>query len=380
MGKIERSEMCHIRDKCVRDQEASMRSSHDQNRREFLKQASSLPWMVSLVSLDGVSVTGTSEFVGNSNEPALAGDQYVDFALGQLSKASDRMKSITAAAEAAADRIVLRNGGLIGAGDGAFTAEFAWAAGGIAFTKQWKPDKEVVASSQREDSSKPFYRTAEYEESMYARTVNSNDVVVLGFENEREEDAHLLPYVNQLLGNKALVILFSSEETARNVRASYGTRDDLITITQDVPNGGIIQINGWPDKICAGRGFVQRLNLWTFQAELIGAFLRRGKMPGMLLSVTYESPQIFNIPLISSYRFIPAFDVDPVGKGFFGQKFLDTLRPILGSIVPNQRPKFRQGAEWLGAAIRNHHKAFALLIHGVDPVGLPGDPGIFTSI
>jgi uncharacterized phosphosugar-binding protein len=355
--------------------------NHETNRREFLKRATTLPWVAGLASLDSASlVAESSQVESNRRDSAQAGDQYVDFALDQLSKASVRMPSITAAAEAAAERIVFRNGGLIGAGDGAFTGEFAWAAGGIAFTKQWKPDKPVAEPSQQADSSKPFYRTAEYEESMYVRDVNSNDVVVLGFENEHDEEAHLLPYINQLLGNKALVILFSSEEIARNVRASYGVRDDLLTITHDVPNGGIIQIPGWPDKICAGRGFVQRLNLWVFQAELIGAFLRRGKIPGVLLSVTYESPQIFNIPLIESYRFIPAFDVDSTSKGSFGQTFLDKLKSILGSIVPSQRAKFRQGAEWLAAAVRNHHKAFALLIHGVDPVGLPGDPGIFTCI
>jgi hypothetical protein len=359
-----------------------MASHHETTRREFLKRSTALPLAAQLLSSHrAASFNDDSSLAANDDgEHPQAGDRYVDFALGELAKASGRLPAITAAAEAAADRIVFRNGSLIGAGDGAFTFEFAWAAGGIAFTKQWKPDKEVIASTQPGDSSKPFYQTTEYEESTAAREVTSNDVILLGFENEHNEEAHLLPYVNQLLANKSLVILFASNETATKVKESYGARENLITITHDVLDGGIIQIPGWPKKVCAGRGFVQRLNLWVFQAELIGAFLRRGKIPGVLLSVTYESPQIFNLPLLNSYRFIPAFEVTPVNKGFMGQTFLEKLKEIISGIFREQKPKFRQGAEWLAEAVRNHHKAYALLIHGVDPVGLPGDPGVFTCI
>jgi uncharacterized phosphosugar-binding protein len=105
--------------------------------------------------------------------------------------------------------------------------------------------------------------------------------------------------------------------------------------------------------------------------------MRRGKMPGILLSVTYESPQIWNIPLLNTYKFIPAFDVTPVKKGELGNTYLDHLRRIVGSIVPPQRQQFRQAAEWIATAVRTKRKLFALLIHGLDPDGLPGDPGLF---
>ncbi|MCH7687408.1 MAG: hypothetical protein IH899_12130 [Planctomycetes bacterium] len=45
--------------------------------------------------------------------------------------------------------------------------------------------------------------------------------------------------------------------------------------------------------------------------------------------------------------------------------------------MPTQRAQFRKAAQWLAEAVRTKHKAFALLIHGLDPDGLPGDPGLF---
>jgi len=309
-----------------------------------------------------------------------AGDLFVDFAVDQIDRCRNGLTTITAASEAAAERIVSRHGQLLTAGDDSFTMEFVWAAGGIAFAKRWKPD---LALNLQEDPSAlntavPYYQTADYEGQMYSRDVNSNDVVLLGYENERLEQAHLEAYTNELLAANACVILFASEGIARDVQTRYGSRENLILITHNVPDGGIIDVPGWPSKICSGRSFIQRLNLWVFQTELIGAFLRRGKMPGILLSVTYESPQIHNLPLIHSYRFVPAFDVTPVKEGELGETYLNAIRQILTSIIPGQRQKFRQGAQWMAEAIENGHKVFALLIHGVNPVDLPGDPHLFT--
>ena len=40
------------------------------------------------------------------------------------------------------------------------------------------------------------------------------------------------------------------------------------------------------------------------------------------------------MPLLHSYKFIPAFDVTPVEKGVLGDTYLNHLRRIVGSIVP----------------------------------------------
>ena len=100
-------------------------------------------------------------------------------------------------------------------------------------------------------------------------------------------------------------MFFGSRKSARTLTQTLGQPANLLLITHDVPDGGIIDIPGWPDKICSGRSIANRLYLWTFEAELISAFMRLGKMPGILLSVTYESPQIWNLPLLYSYKFIP---------------------------------------------------------------------------
>jgi hypothetical protein len=157
----------------------------------------------------------------------------------------------------------------------------------------------------------------------------------------------------------------------------FGRKPNLICIPHDVPDGGIIEVSGWPEKICSGRSIANRLYLWTFEAELISAFMRRGKLPGILLSVTYESPQVWNLPLLHSYKFVPAFNVAPVKQGVFGNTYLSHLSRIVSAIVPEQRPQFRKGAQWLAEAARSKQRSFALLIHGLDPKGLPGDPGLF---
>ena len=307
-----------------------------------------------------------------------AGDHFVNFVLDEIEAVRKKLPEITQAAEVAADRIVHRNGELLSAGDHSFSLEPVWRAGGIAFARQYKPDKQAAAAAVKSANGKiPYYRTKEFVEHFTIQDAKSNDVVLLGFENEKQERLHLVSTVKQLLSDKALIVFFGSEKSARQLEKRFGPRDNILFITHNVPDGGIIKILGWSEKICSGRSIVNRLSLWAFQAELIGAFMRRGKIPGILLSVTYESPQIWNIPLLHSYKFVPAFNVTPVKKGTLGNTYLNHLSRIVGSIVPGQRRQFRKAAQWLADAVRTKHKTFALLIHGLDPDGLPGDPGLF---
>lgn len=48
------------------------------------------------------------------------------------------------------------------------------------------------------------------------------------------------------------------------------------------------------------------------------------------------------------------------------------------SIVPPQRQQFRKAAQWIADAVKAKRRVFALLIHGLNPDGLPDDPGLFT--
>jgi uncharacterized phosphosugar-binding protein len=307
-----------------------------------------------------------------------AGDHFVNFVLNEIETTRKSLPAITRAAESAAERIVRRDGELLSAGDHSFSLEPVWRAGGIAFSRQYLPDKQAAAAAVKSsDGTIPYYRTKEFVEHFTIQKAKSNDVVLLGFENEREERLHLHSTAEQLLGDGALVVFFGSETSARELQHKFAQKENLVCITHRVPDGGIIEIPGWPEKICSGRSIANRLYLWAFEAELIGAFLRQGKMPGILLSVTYESPQVWNLPLLHSYKFVPAFDVEPVEQGSLGGTYLDHLRRIVSGIVPDQRSRFRKAARWLARAVRTKRKAFALLIHGLDPDGLPGDPGLF---
>jgi len=309
-----------------------------------------------------------------------AGDHFFNFVLTEIEATRRSLPAITRAAELAADRIVDRDGELLSAGDQSFALEPVWRAGGIAFSRQYTPG-DISAGFPKIESPEdevPYYRTKQFVEHFTVKEAKSDDVVLLGFENEKQERLHRSRYIKQLLRDEALIVFFGSASSGAQIEKEFGRRNNLLFITHDVPDGGIIEIPGWPQKICSGRSIANRLYLWSFEAELISAFMRRGKMPGILLSVTYESPQVWNVPLLNSYKFIPAFDVTPVKKGVFGNTYLDHLRRIVSGILPGQRPKFRKAAQWLVEAAKTKHKSIALLIHGLAPEGLPGDPGLFT--
>lgn len=307
-----------------------------------------------------------------------AGDRFVNFVLSEIETTRKSIPLMTKAADVAAARIVKQNGELLSAGDLSFSLEPVWRAGGIAFAKRYLPDKESAKAAVKSANEEiPFYRTKEFIDHFTVETAGEKDVVLVGYENEKEEARHLIPTVKQLLADKAFIVFFGSAASAKKLEQEFGKRDNLVAFTHQVPDGGILEIAGWKEKICSGRSLANRLYLWTFQAELIGAFMRLGKIPGILLSVTYESPQVWNTPLMNEYKFIPAFHVTPVKAGVLGDTYLNRISDIVGSIVPPQREKFRKAAKWLVEAKQAKRKSYALLIHGLDPENLPGDPGLF---
>jgi len=310
----------------------------------------------------------------------LAGDQYVDFLLAEITKARKKLPGMINAAETAANHIVDRNGGLLAAGDDGFAMEQIWRSAGFGFAKRFKP--QMTESTARLESSEKgltFHQTVEFERRFFVREARPDDVALLGYESEREEQARLAEDIQRLLDSETLIVFFGSESVAKEIRRRFGKRKNLIPLTHRVRDGGLLQIPGWPDKVCSGRGLINRLYLWVFVGELIAAFLRRGKVPGVLLSATYESPQILNIPLIDSYHFIPAFNVAPIKKGVLGTKYLDHLRGIVSSLIRDQRAQFRKAAQWLAEAVRNKRKIRALTIESLRPVGLPGNPTLFEN-
>ncbi|MFO1093308.1 MAG: hypothetical protein U0992_08340 [Planctomycetaceae bacterium] len=307
-----------------------------------------------------------------------AGDRFVNFVLSEIETTRQAIPTMTRAADVAARRIVEQEGELLSAGDLSFSLEPVWRAGGIAFAKRYLPDKESAkAQLQAASEELPFYRTKEFIDDFSVESADGNDVVLLGYESETVEARELLPTCRQLLNSGAFVVFFGSQASALQLEKSLGRPENLVAITHQVPDGGVLDIAGWPEKICSGRSLANRLYLWTFQAELIAAFMRLGKIPGILLSVTYESPQVWNLPLMYDYRFIPAFHVTHVPPGVLGDAYLNGIRDIVAAIVPPQRDKFRKAAAWLAEARRAKRTSYALLIHGLDPVQLPGDPGLF---
>ena len=116
-----------------------------------------------------------------------AGDHFVNFVLQEIENTRKAIPAITRAAEFAAERIVNRNGGLLSAGDQSFALEPVWRAGGIAFSRQYAPGNQVGFSStiKSPKDKLPYYRTEEFVKHFTVQKANRDDVVLLGYENEK---------------------------------------------------------------------------------------------------------------------------------------------------------------------------------------------------
>jgi len=216
------------------------------SRHKFLKRTSFL--LLGTLLLIQSTVLRNGQQICNGAEPIeveQAGDHFVNFVLGEIETARKQLPAITRAAEAAADRIVNQNGELLSAGDQIFSLEPVWRAGGIAFSRQYKPDKQEAAAAVESANDKiPYYRTKEFVEHFTVQAAKSKDVVLLGYENEKEEQLHLASHVKQLLSDEALIVFFGSQKSAQRLEQAFGPRDNLLLITHDVPDGGILEIPG----------------------------------------------------------------------------------------------------------------------------------------
>jgi hypothetical protein len=346
-------------------------------RRDFIRQlAAGSITAAATINNEMFGSTVSSQERRKGKPLSLAGDSYYEFAIAEIERAADRLQVMADLADLAAERIVNRGGGLL-ASVPSFGIECVGRSGGIAFAKLWKPDESLRSQTGPQTNRNGVELAAENSSSSRLRI---DDVLLLGFEKMEEENAYLDAFLSQALQSRALILLFVSEESARKVQARLGAKENLRYVTHGVPDGGILQVAGCRQKICSGRSFAQSVNLWSFQSELIGAFLRKGKMPGILLSATYESPPVFNVALLESYRFVPAFEVTPITKTSLGSTYLSEAKAILGRILPGQREKFREAARWMAESIKNGCKVHAMTgyIHGgFDPAGLPV-PSLFT--
>ncbi|MFN0056723.1 MAG: hypothetical protein ACKV0T_31655 [Planctomycetales bacterium] len=141
-----------------------------------------------------------------------AGDHFVNFVLNEIELAREKLPAMAAAADLAVERIVNRDGQFLSAGDQSFSLEPVWRAGGIAFARQYLPEKQTaVKAVEAAGDEIPYYRTREFVEHFTVQQAGKNDVVLVGFENEKQEQQRLIPLVEQLLKEGALVVFFGSD-------------------------------------------------------------------------------------------------------------------------------------------------------------------------
>ena len=241
--------------------------------------------------------------------------------------------------------------------------------------------REVRSSArfERFHEELSVHQSPGFEKRFLVGDAEQNDVALLGYENVCEEEAHLTETVKQLDACKAFIVLFASKRASWPGSVGAWRRIKPCFHHSRCPGRRSNRNSRMARKGMFGPRAHQPFASLAIRGRADCRFSSTGENPWILLSATYESPQIWNLPLIGSYKFIPAFNVSPVGKGVFGQAYLKHLRDIAVSVVPDQRHTFRVAAQWLADAVRSRRTVRALTMESLNPVGLAGNPGFFVN-
>jgi uncharacterized phosphosugar-binding protein len=268
---------------------------------------------------------------------------YLSFIQGKCSELLRDMNAITAAADAAAERIVT-GGKLYATGDEAgFQSECSSRAGGLMGIKtvdEDLADGDVVLAATTGVSDGSTYRDtlAEY------RTKG------------------------------ALVILIGSRECAER-----GVEDLFI---DNHLSKGLSPVFEFSDRpICPTAGVCNVAALWTFVSEYIAACTRRGKMPVCWQSGGIDAGKARNTLLKGRvFHDDGEFDITPVGAGEKGREYLYNLQRCFAAIGNLEIGKFEQAGSLAAEAIGKGSTVWCGVIghHLHSQKGIEGDPGFFS--
>jgi len=108
----------------------------------------------------------------------------------------------------------------------------------------------------------------------------------------------------------------------------------------------------------AGRGqaLANILNAWVFQAELVAALTRHGKMPTMLKSHAWDDSAEWNGRYRGKMRFHDDLEIRPVAAGVLGQRYLDRIRGLVRTFTATQRAPVARTADLIAEELRHGHK------------------------
>ena len=267
---------------------------------------------------------------------------YLEFIQGKMTRMIQTMDVITAAADAAAARIV-SGGRLFGLGDEkGFQSEYSARSGGL-----------MGISTAGEDVGKG--------DVVLAATTGAS----LGTEYRET----LASYRN----SGALVILIGSGESREK-----GVED--LFIDNHLPEGLNPVFAGKENPICPTAGVCNVAGLWSFTAEYVAACTRRGKMPVCWQSGNMDAGRVRN-KLVKGKVFHDDGEIDviPIQAGEKGREFLYNVQRCFAGIGCIEIEKFTEAGRLAAEAISRGNTAWCDVIghHLQSQRGIQGDPGLF---
>lgn len=271
-------------------------------------------------------------------------EAYADALGRQFDLARAQLPRITAVAEPVADRLIARGELLIGGSMAGFDIEGIGRAGGLCLLQR------VTDKTQWDPGDTMLY-------GMLGSGLPS-DVAT----------------IRELRDKGVMVIAFGARgEASRAADAAF-----LTGLTEH----GLAVETGAGIRVAPLDGLTNLIHLWAFNAELVSALTRRGKMPTMFQSVYLEGARERNAA-IRNQPFHDTTTVDPIAPGILGRRYLDqvgghieylTSRTTIGA--------FDRAAELAVAAKRDGKDLYVWLFGHYPPYvgGTPGDPGVWQPL
>jgi hypothetical protein len=112
------------------------------------------------------------------------------------------------------------------------------------------------------------------------------------------------------------------------------------------------------DGSAGGRGncLMNTLHGWALTAEIVSALTRRGKMPTMWKSYSYEDGRAWGDRYLGKSQFHDDFQVPPIARGKLGKEYLRQIRALLLRFERSQLPAINETADRIAAELQQGRK------------------------
>ena len=113
-----------------------------------------------------------------------------------------------------------------------------------------------------------------------------------------------------------------------------------------------------PGGMSAGSGncLANAINVWTFQAELVAALTRRGKMPTLLKSHAWDDAKAWNERYRGKRLFHDDLKIAPIAPGMLSRQYLEQIRGLIRTFVETQQPTLDRTANLIVIELKKGRK------------------------